>query len=328
MLLQGWAMLWVVIGHSPLSVTAFASVFDVDCHECALFLKKIAYSFHMPLFIMISGYLFYITRIDKGASYRKTLTDKFKRLGIPYLFFTVFAFFLKVYVGGVERPVTLSLKSFVSAFVRPFEGPLQEMWFVAVVLLYFSLLEVYRRILKNNWLSLLCLCCAVGLFFIPVSDMSGVFAFNRAVHFFIFFFLGLLIAANNCFETAIKRSCCIAICLILYVALFGADGVEEDVVTLVMSLSGCLLCWGLAGKVDRNLSNTIFGSFRNYTYQIFLLGIFIQIGIKLIYNKLGMQGTYPYFYVLCILSGIYIPVLVSKVIQRIDNKYLNMLIGL
>lgn len=28
----------------------------------------------------------YITRIDKGASYRKTLTDKFKRLGIPYLF--------------------------------------------------------------------------------------------------------------------------------------------------------------------------------------------------------------------------------------------------
>mgnify|MGYP007122949668 CR=1 FL=1 len=47
-------MLWVVIGHSPLSVTAFASSFDADCHECALFLKKVAYSFHMPLFIMIS----------------------------------------------------------------------------------------------------------------------------------------------------------------------------------------------------------------------------------------------------------------------------------
>ena len=32
-----------------------------------MFLKKIAYSFHMPLFIMISGYLFYITRINKGS---------------------------------------------------------------------------------------------------------------------------------------------------------------------------------------------------------------------------------------------------------------------
>lgn len=62
--------------------------------------------------------------------------------------------------------------------------------------------------------------------------------------------------------------------------MFWVGGVEEDVVTLVMSLSGCLLCWGLAGKFDRNLSNNVFVSFRNYTYQIFLLGIFIQIGIK------------------------------------------------
>ena len=90
-------MLWVVIGHSPLSVPNLSSAFDTDYHECAMFLKKIAYSFHMPLFIMISGYLFYITRINKGSQYKKTLSDKFVRLGIPYVFFTVFAFFLKVY---------------------------------------------------------------------------------------------------------------------------------------------------------------------------------------------------------------------------------------
>lgn len=328
LLLQSWAMLWVVIGHSPLSVPNLSSAFDTDYHECAMFLKKIAYSFHMPLFIMISGYLFYITRINKGSQYKKTLSDKFVRLGIPYVFFTVFAFFLKVYAGGVQRPVALSLKSFLCAFVWPFDGPLQEMWFVAVILIYFSLLGMYRRLLKSNWLSTLCLCCAVGLFFIPVSDMSGVFAFNRAVHFFIFFFLGILIAAHHRFENIIKRKGSIVICLILYLASFWADIIEENAITLIMSLSGCLLCWGLAGTVDRKVSDTLFGSFRNYTYQIFLLGIFIQIGIKLLYDKLGMQGTYPYFYVLCVLSGIYIPVLISKVIQRVGNKYLNLLIGL
>ncbi|MFQ7386725.1 MAG: acyltransferase family protein [Alistipes sp.] len=288
----------------PLSVTAFASSFDADCHECALFLKKVAYSFHMPLFIMISGYLFYITRIDKGASYRKTLTDKFRGSAFR-IYFLRYSHFSQSICRGVERPVTLSLKSFVSAFVRPFEGPLQEMWFVAVVLLYFSLLEVYRRLLKSNWLSTLCLCCAVGLFFIPVSDMSGVFAFNRAVHFFIFFFLGILIAAHHRFENIIKRKGSIVICLILYLASFWADIIEENAITLIMSLSGCLLCWGLAGTVDRKVSDTLFGSFRNYTYQIFLLGIFIQIGIKLLYDKLGMQGTYPYFYVLCVCRDLY-----------------------
>lgn len=328
LLLQGWTMLWVVIGHAPLSIADFSATFDASCHEYAIFLKKIAYSFHMPLFIMISGYLFYITRINKGAPYKKTLADKFVRLGIPYIFFTVFAFFLKVYVGGVERPVTLSLKSFLSAFVWPFEGPLQEMWFVAVILIYFSLFGLYKKILNNKYLSILCWCCAVGLFLIPVNTMSGVFAFNRAVHFFIFFFLGILIASNKPIGTVVKRTSSILICLILYVALFWVDGDEEDFVMLVMSLSGCLLFWGLANKTDRYLSDAIFGSFRNYTYQIFLLGIFIQIGIKIIYDKLGIQGTYPYFYILCVLSGIYIPVLISKVIQRIGNKYLNMLIGL
>lgn len=186
---------------------------------------------------------------------------------------------------------------------------------------------MYRRLLKSNWLSTLCLCCAVGLFFIPVSDMSGVFAFNRAVHF-SYSFPGNINSRSSPFWKHNKRKGSIVICLILYLASFWADIIEENAITLIMSLSGCLLCWGLAGTVDRKVSDTLFGSFRNYTYQIFLLGIFIQIGIKLLYDKLGMQGTYPYFYVLCVLSGIYIPVLISKVIQRVGNKYLNLLIGL
>lgn len=328
LLLQGWTMLWVVIGHSPLSVHAFASTFDADCHEWALCMKIIAYSFHMPLFIMISGYLFYITRISKGTPYKKTLVDKFIRLGVPYLFFTVLAFFMKVYVGGVQRPVSLSLNSFLSAFVWPFEGPLQEMWFVAVILIYFSLLGLYRKIVNNKYLSILCLCCAVGLFFVPVNDMSGIFAFNRAVHFFIFFFLGMLFAAYNRLENMLKRTGSIVTCLILYTALFWVEGTQKEVIMLVVSLSGCFLFWGLAHKVDAVISDNIFSSFRDYTYQIFLLGIFIQIGIKIIYDKLGLQGTYLYFYILCVLSGIYIPVLISKVIRRIDNRYLNMIVGL
>lgn len=116
-------MLWVVIGHSPFSVTAFASVFDVDCHECALFLKKIAYSFHMPLFIMISGYLFYITRVNKGVSYKKTLIDKFKRLGIPYLFFTVFAFFSESICRGSRKAGHLIVEIVSQCFCMAIRGP-------------------------------------------------------------------------------------------------------------------------------------------------------------------------------------------------------------
>lgn len=44
LILQGWAMLWVVIGHSPISLDNMPSYVRI--------LYDFAYSFHMPLFIL------------------------------------------------------------------------------------------------------------------------------------------------------------------------------------------------------------------------------------------------------------------------------------
>lgn len=57
LILQGWAMLWVVIGHSCIGQAGHGPIW-----ENALF--KFAYSFHMPLFMLVSGWLFYLTRLN------------------------------------------------------------------------------------------------------------------------------------------------------------------------------------------------------------------------------------------------------------------------
>lgn len=100
LLLQGWAMLWVVIGHAPLTASVGNSGIDALFHEAAEGLMRVAYSFHMPLFIMISGYLFYLTRIVKPYAYKNMVTDKLKRLGIPYICFTLFAIIVKICLPG------------------------------------------------------------------------------------------------------------------------------------------------------------------------------------------------------------------------------------
>jgi len=56
LILQGWAMLWVVIGHAFIGKHNEGPVWET-------FLGNIAYSFHMPLFMLVSGWLFYITRL-------------------------------------------------------------------------------------------------------------------------------------------------------------------------------------------------------------------------------------------------------------------------
>lgn len=98
---------------------------------------------------MISGYLFYRTRILKPYTYGAMIKDKLIRLGIPYVFFITIALIYKLLVPGVTRQVELSAESILMGYLSPFDGPLQEMWFVATIFLYFVLRDVYKFILKN-----------------------------------------------------------------------------------------------------------------------------------------------------------------------------------
>lgn len=78
LILQGWTMLWVVIGHAILEETGSNPAF-------AEWLYSFAYSFHMPLFMLISGWLFYYTRLSSNGINNKwifgsVLKDKAVRI--------------------------------------------------------------------------------------------------------------------------------------------------------------------------------------------------------------------------------------------------------
>lgn len=74
---KGLAILLVYLGHSLLYYPiSLSSMYD----WCAV-LDKCITSFNMPLFFMISGFLFWGTKRDS----LEIISNKFKRLMIPYL---------------------------------------------------------------------------------------------------------------------------------------------------------------------------------------------------------------------------------------------------
>lgn len=75
--LRGIGIILVILGH---------------CHRPELSLKLIQ-SFHMPLFFIISGYLFNREQILTGSS-KKYIKKKARALLLPYLFFSVFHYLL------------------------------------------------------------------------------------------------------------------------------------------------------------------------------------------------------------------------------------------
>lgn len=321
LLLQGWAMLWVVIGHGTLTETAPSMMFDNGMHTIAKALMTFAYSFHMPLFIMISGYLYHMTRISRSKPYGVTIKDKLIRLGIPYIAFIIFAFILKLAMpGGVNRQVTLSAWGVIQGFLYPFDGPLQEMWFIAVILIYFALYPIYNLFVKNRLTIAIGLLVGCVLYFVPLDSMTGFFAFNRAVHFLIFFLLGVSIHSLDA-DKWLSKPYTIITMVIVYVAAMIMH------VILLTSICGSLAFWGLAIIIDKKLTGNLFSSFRNYTYQIFLVGIFAQMFVKVAYKMFPFTGSYLIYYAVCIIVGIYVPVLIAKFAERKNIRFLKYLLG-
>lgn len=320
-ILQGWAMLWVVIGHAGPS----SDLSDYPMYGRLLY--NFAYSFHMPLFIMVSGWLFYYTRLSVKASanwtYKAMLKEKIVRFGIPFIVFTLFGIILKsVFSTYMDRATEISFNELINAFIYPYNGPLRELWFIATIMWMFALAPLWRMFLKNKWLSSICLVLLSVLHFFPLQ--TELLALDHVTYLAVFFYGGLL-ASKYDFVSKInaRLSNSVTICYILlsFLLYVGAKHFELHFCATWMAISMSVF---LALLLDR-LAPESFSSFRDYTFQIFLIGIWVQVATRILVNKFEIPWLIGYLLSICI--GLYVPVLISKLFQRIDVKPLLLILG-
>lgn len=324
-------MLWVVIGH------AGPANHIEEFPPFAQTLWNFAYSFHMPLFIMISGFLFYSTRINTLKwTYWPMMKEKLIRFGIPFVVWTLFAMVIKsVFSSEVERPTTISFSVFINAILYPYNGPMREFWFLGVIIWMFALFPLWKKCLGNKFIMIITTIVLVLCSFI--SPNTDLFALNHVFCHISHFWLGLLMAKaylyiiNQDTEEPFRR----------WITTFfeGLKGVAAIVTISVVAyyivihfncpylpaICGCSLSLGICLLFYKYLPST-FSSFRNYTYQIYLLGLFAQEVVKI--AKLKLNLPFESMYVVSIFAGLYVPVLISVMVEKINWKPLKLCIGL
>lgn len=270
--LQGFAMFLVVLGHILLGKAVF---------EWQNILFEIIYSFHMPLFICISGYLFHTTQIQKNKSFTLMLKNKAIRLCVPYFSLTFLFIILKVALSEyTSTKMEFSINRLLDIFVwlnNPFIG----MWFLNTLFGLFLLYPIYRFANKNSLFTLLLFISFFALHFTKFSIPSFVLNFRNIISYAVFFYAGVLLSRFN----------------------FGRN-------------------W--------SIKSNIFSSFRDYSYQIYLLSIFPQIFVSIVVNRYFEVGITQVFilYSTSIVLGLYIPVLISRITQKLNLKVFKILIGL
>ena len=149
------------------------------CHT----LERFIASFNMPMFFIISGYLFSKTRKSTKELYK----GKTMRILVPYLFTMLILVCVKLVL-----PVSMSYNSATEGGIKSliinallYGG---DRWFVYTLFLIFVLLIPVRDFLKNKWVDLTLMAVLIVVFFLDF--LPTIFALDKVFHFMVFFIAG------------------------------------------------------------------------------------------------------------------------------------------
>lgn len=171
--LRGLSILLVVLGHA---IANAENLLVAPAYNLELYVSKFIYSFHMPLFFLISGYVLFGKRVR--------VRDRALRLLPPFLAWIPIYYLVNRYIH--HWPATF-LSSLKDNLLHPAIG----LWFLPTLFLC-SLLLIPAAYLekKRSWMgeaSLAVIFVAVNL--IPFDDLG----IMQVKYFFAFFAIGYLV---------------------------------------------------------------------------------------------------------------------------------------
>ena len=320
--LQAFGILLVTVGHA----------FPSDGQENILF--EWIYSFHMSLWIFISGYLLYYTA-PKTIKNKSPLSNipicgrhgffvkKVKRLLVPYIVISTLVFLPKVWLSEYAvKPIELSWSAYINMLLIPSQNVIVYYWFIPTIFTLLIAVVLYGRLTDKMKLtpnmSILILIVTVWTLSL-INPLDGVKWFNLSslIGHSVFFALGL---AYQNYQRIIDKSLHLnSPCAML---IFGAISVitvitgynsHNIVVSQLTAISGILFTLSL-GRMYLNcnlkFANILYGT----TYAIFLFSWFPQSALRVVlYDQAGLCSWIGV--PISTLAGVLLPWLLYKLLQ-------------
>lgn len=191
-------VLLVLLGHSDPTLT------DGIAWEGHAFkrLVFVIYSFHMPLFFAVSGWLFADSTSRRGGTaWGDFFRRKAVRLLVPYLVINLAAYPIKAALSRYTvRPVEWGFEPLLHSLLQPGDAPVIYLWFLPAIFTAFLTGPAAWRLLQwKPWIGAAVLVVAgILLTRLRWIDLGhrydfGWFAWRRSVELLVFFWLGMIL---------------------------------------------------------------------------------------------------------------------------------------
>ena len=286
--LQVFAIILVVIGHSFYH------------HEDNVVYEWI-YSFHMPLFFFISGYLLQVSVRRSGMPLGKyfgvrKLAKKAKRLLLPYWLISSLVFVPKSFFGNFAgREVDFSWTGYIHMLLVPIDNVISIYWFLPTLFLVFCLAYVGGKLallLKSKYWIVLVL---VGTYFLALffpRYSTEILNYPGVLAFLFYFVLGYafdleLIQKSVQSTNRVKPEAAMLWGLVFSIICYVYPGKGWD--SPFYGVAGIVLSLCLAGLYCR-FRCKFFNPFYGSTYTIYLFSWFFQVASQQVF--LSVTGAH------------------------------------
>lgn len=305
---RGIGIVLVVFGHVERGLTSAGLVGSASALQS---IDEWIYSFHMPLFFVLSG-LFAERRV--ALTWWPFLALQLRTLGYPYLLWSALQTSVQIVLSGSTNHAA----TWNDLLTIPL-APRMQFWFLYALLVVALMYKCLRAVLPNPRLVLLVAC---GFFAVQPLLLGRVWSvLCTALLFLLHFTLGAVVhgpASSAAVATKTHR-------LLIAAALFfsgmtalvlcGAEVPMNTPLGVVSASLGVAATLAMAMAASRTPRLNLLRTWGRASLQIFLAHTLASAGARIVLVKLGVHDIATHL-VLGTLVGVAGPLLLAKLVEQ------------
>lgn len=284
-------------------------------------IENITSIYQMPLFCLISGFLFCFAYVTKtGELKREKVDGQILNFVALYVLWSFITWAVKmVFRSEINRNTQLG------DILLIWCKPIDVLWYLYVLAAIYTVFR-FDKIKNVPGKVLLVIMTLVGISGSVLNGdfLGGLFCINTTLYYSFIFYIGMFLAKRLQRDEALKKSETIAILSVGVisvglVALFWSNEVKLNqmpVVNLITALGISFLIILLFMRVDFLQNLKILRYIGQHSIEIYVIHVFCTAGVRPIIRRLGISNLYISITVTFMLS-VAIPLLIGQISKRL-----------
>ena len=303
--LKGYACFLVLFGHVIMGVR----LAGINIPEFFWNLEKFIWSFHVALFLFLSGFVYKMTGEWKSKKTKLGfIKNKMLNLGIPYIIFSVVYILINSLVGQANN------QSSISDILNIWKSPVAQYWFLYALFFLFCIWTVFSGVMKN-WITTL-IVVAIG-YIVPYLGLS-LGCFDVVFYSALAFGLGTCMHLDSFSKmSVVSKMLVLAVHIAVGVLFVAFSIIEAPFIKEMMIFIGIVASIVFISLLEKCKIIAHFLDFMNkYSFQTYLLHTIFTAGIRIVLLRLNVNNWIVHI-ILGTVCGLAFSVIAAEIAKKI-----------